>query len=126
MERRIRIYWSLIGAGATLAVLGLSIIELELLTRYFPAFARSRVETMGTTLLAQEHPWVAVLIAPVMEELLFRWAAVRGMQRFIGLHAAVLMSAAIFGFLHPTSVSAFLYAVAMSVVYAKSGTILVP
>lgn len=69
---------------------------------------------------------ITVLIAPIVEEFLFRGVI---MQRFAvkwGTTAGVLISSFIFGILHDDILGAFVFGIFMSLLYINTRTLLVP
>ncbi len=69
---------------------------------------------------------IAVLIAPIVEEFLFRGVI---LQRFAvkwGITAGILISSLIFGLLHSDILGAFVFGIVMSLLYINTKTLLVP
>jgi len=82
-----------------------------------------------------ESPWLraylaflAVAIAPVVEEMLFRGMALPVLIRTVGLRGAVLLVSALFALMHghlPSVVPLFLISVAFSLAYVVTGSLTV-
>jgi membrane protease YdiL (CAAX protease family) len=89
------------------------------------------------TLLAQaeQPPWMraylmllAVAVAPVVEEMLFRGLALPVLIRTVGLRAAVLLVSALFALMHahlPSVVPLFLISIGFSLAYVATGSLTV-
>lgn len=69
---------------------------------------------------------VGVLIAPVVEEFLFRGVILQRLAVKWGTTAGVLISSAIFGLLHSDILGAFVFGIFMSLLYINTRTLLVP
>lgn len=71
----------------------------------------------------------SVVLAPLSEELIFRGMMYRRIRNYLGIPAAVLLSAAAFGIYH-TNVVQFIYATVLGILFAllyeKTGTLIVP
>ena len=67
-----------------------------------------------------------VILAPVIEELLFRGYLLHRWARKWGLRTAILASSVIFASLHSDPPGAFTFAVAMCVLYLRTGSLLAP
>lgn len=67
-----------------------------------------------------------IVMAPVVEELLFRGIILNRLATKWGLRKAILISSAMFAVLHLAVLGAFLFAICMSILYIKSRTLLVP
>lgn len=70
--------------------------------------------------------FTGVIIAPIVEEFLFRGFLLHRFTVKWGIRVAVLASSFIFGILHTDIVGAFLFGLVMCILYLKTGTILVP
>jgi CAAX protease family protein len=68
----------------------------------------------------------AIVLAPVVEELLFRGLLLGRWTTKWGIRRAILASATLFAVLHPDIVGAFIFALCMSAMYLKSRTLLAP
>lgn len=95
----------------TLALLVLETLVVGLLQQLVPALSdaqASNTEIVGelssTGLLV--FALLAVTVAPVLEELLFRGLVLRGLMLRFGFWPAALVSSAVFGLLHATAVDA--------------------
>jgi uncharacterized protein len=94
--------------------LGLLLAEAVLagvLVQVFPALSDARAS--NTELLRQQSfaglvvfAVLAVTVAPVLEELLFRGLVLRGLMLRLGFWPAALISSAVFGLLHATAADA--------------------
>lgn len=69
---------------------------------------------------------IAVIMAPIVEELLFRGIILHRFTIKWGVKWAILGSSIIFGFLHTDIVGAFIFAVVMCILYIKTASIFVP
>ena len=67
-----------------------------------------------------------VLLAPVVEELLFRGVLVNRWGAKWGIRTGVLASSAIFAFLHANPVGVFALGLVAALLYVRTGTLLVP
>lgn len=68
----------------------------------------------------------AVLLAPVVEELVFRGVMLRAFAARWGTHAGILTSATAFAVLHFDSLGALAFGVVMALLYLRTRTLLVP
>lgn len=68
----------------------------------------------------------AVIVAPLVEEILFRGVILERGSRHWGLGAAVLISSFLFGMLHFDPLGSTLFGVLMCLVYLQSSSLLVP
>lgn len=64
-----------------------------------------------------------IIIAPLVEEFIFRGMLLNHWSRKRGTAFAIIASSFIFGILHLNPVGAFLFSVALSLVYIKSGSL---
>ena len=69
---------------------------------------------------------VVVFVAPVVEELIFRGMLLTRWSLKWGPTAGIIASSALFGIFHVGFFGAFAFGVAMSLLYIKTGTLLVP
>ena len=69
---------------------------------------------------------IAVIMAPIVEEFLFRGVILHRFTIKWGVKTAVLFSSLIFGFLHSDFIGAFTFAIVMCILYIKTASILVP
>ena len=69
---------------------------------------------------------VVVFVAPVVEELFFRGVLLTRWSLKWGPTAGIIASSALFGVFHVGFFGAFAFGVAMSLLYIKTGTLLVP
>lgn len=95
----------------TLALLVLETLVVALLQRLVPALSDAQASNTGvvgelssTGLLV--FALLAVAVAPVLEELLFRGLVLRGLMLRFGFWPAALASSAVFGLLHATAADA--------------------
>ncbi len=70
--------------------------------------------------------FVAVIIAPIVEEILFRGVILHRFTIKWGVKWAILVSSIIFAFLHTDIIGAFIFGVVMCILYIKTASILVP
>lgn len=95
----------------TVVLLVLEAIVASLLTAVVPALSEARA---SNTQVLQEQSFagllvfavLAVTVAPVLEELLFRGLVLRGLMLRIGFWPAAAVSSAVFGLLHATAADA--------------------
>ena len=95
----------------TLALLLLESVFAGLLTQVLPALSDARASNTG--LLAEQSllgllvfAVLAVTVAPVLEELVFRGLVLRGLMLRLGFWPAAGLSSAVFGLLHATALDA--------------------
>lgn len=69
---------------------------------------------------------ITVLIAPIVEEFLFRGVIMQRLAVKWGVTAGVLISSLIFGMLHADILGAFIFGIFMSLLYINTRTLLVP
>ena len=69
---------------------------------------------------------IAVVMAPIVEEFLFRGVILHRFTIKWDVKSAVLFSSLIFGFLHSDFIGAFTFAIVMCILYIKTASILVP
>lgn len=69
---------------------------------------------------------IAVILAPFVEEFLFRGVMLHRFTIKWGIRPAILVSSVIFAFLHTDIIGAFIFGVVMCVLYIKTSSILVP
>ncbi len=69
---------------------------------------------------------ITVLIAPIVEEFLFRGVILQRLAVKWGITAGVLISSFIFGILHGDILGAFVFGIFMSLLYINTRTLLVP
>lgn len=69
---------------------------------------------------------IAVIMAPIVEEFLFRGVMLHRFTIKWGIKWAILGSSIIFGLLHKDFIGAFIFAVVMCILYIKTSSILVP
>lgn len=69
---------------------------------------------------------VAVVLAPVLEEFMFRGYLLNRWTLRIGALPATLLSSGLFAILHPDILGAFVFAIIMSLLYMKTRSLLAP
>lgn len=67
-----------------------------------------------------------VILAPVLEEVVFRGYLLQRLWRKLGLAKAVLLSSALFGALHPDTLGAAVFGAGMCYLYLRSRSLYVP
>lgn len=67
-----------------------------------------------------------VILAPIIEEFAFRGVLLHRWSQKWGMNAAILFSSLLFGVAHPDIIGAFAFGVAMSIIYLKTQTLIVP
>ncbi len=73
--------------------------------------------------------FLAVVVAPVAEELLFRGILLPALGRRWGMGAAIMISSVLFAFMHfhvPSLVPLFVFSIALSLAYVYTESIIVP
>lgn len=70
--------------------------------------------------------FILVVIAPFVEEFVFRGVILHRLMEAVGFWKGIGLSGLIFGIFHINFFGAFLFAVAASLLYLKSGNLLVP
>jgi membrane protease YdiL (CAAX protease family) len=69
---------------------------------------------------------VAVVVAPIVEELVFRGVVLRSLAARWGTNAGIVASALVFGILHVGAFGAVAFGIVMALVYLRTRTLLVP
>jgi len=67
-----------------------------------------------------------VVLAPIIEEFAFRGVLLHRWSQRWGMTSAILISSLLFGVVHPDVIGAFAFGVAMSIIYLKTQTLIVP
>lgn len=67
-----------------------------------------------------------VILAPIIEEIAFRGVLLHRWSQRWGMTSAILISSLLFGVAHPDVIGAFAFGVAMSIIYLKTQTLIVP
>lgn len=67
-----------------------------------------------------------VVLAPIIEEFAFRGVLLHRWSKKWGRSNAILISSLLFGVVHPDSIGAFAFGIAMCVIYLKTQTLIVP
>jgi len=70
--------------------------------------------------------FLAVIMAPLIEEFLFRGYLLNRWTLKFGTVPAMLLSAGLFGVLHPDMLGAFMFALLMSLLYLKTRSLVAP
>lgn len=120
MPVRVTMLWPVVLLGASLAIVTCYMISTipwpeEMLATYEELYAASADETVLTF-------FVTVMIAPILEEIIFRGLAFTRFCRVMPPAAAVLLSSVIFGAFHGAliwMIYAIIGGVAMTLVYMK-------
>lgn len=66
------------------------------------------------------------IVAPVVEEIIFRGIMIERLGTKYSYKHAVIISSVIFGILHVSPVGAFIFGVVLSLVYLKTGSLMIP
>jgi len=130
----------LMGIGACLAILPLVWLSalashtLYMLAGGGPPEAQPAIQMM--TRAAEHSPWVvvltvvqAVLVAPVVEEAVFRGLAMPALSKRMGLLPAAAAVSAVFAVIHghpPAYAPLFILSMGLCFAYARTGSLLVP
>lgn len=69
---------------------------------------------------------IGILIAPVLEEVIWRGMILNRWALKWGLRRSIVVSSLLFGFMHDDFITATLFGAVMSLVYLRTGTLLVP
>jgi hypothetical protein len=119
-----------LAAGGVAAAAGLAYLKLA---EMHPWLRRLKEQSMslGDLLGEQEGIWLivlAVVLAPVFEEVIFRGLVFRGLRRTISLWPAALASAALFAIVHPPFAAppVFVLGVLAAVSFELSGLLIAP
>lgn len=113
-----------LGGAAAAAI---AAVYLKVVLPLFPA-AEPSTAAANEILASWLFPLLAVVAAPLVEEILFRGLVFRGMRRMMGFLPAALASAALFAVVHPpVSVApVFVLGVVAAWAYERSGLLLAP
>lgn len=114
------------GGGAVAAIAGIAYLSFVFHSEFL-------VQSLRANLMIgkQIAPWLvvlAVVVAPMCEEFIFRGLIFGGLRRSLGLWPAVLASAAIFAIVHPAIavIPVFGLGVCAALVYEQTGFLLAP
>jgi ABC-2 type transport system permease protein len=115
--------WGLLG-GAVASVGGIAYLAVTSALGLFPSLRANPIADPNLPY------WLAALAiaAPVFEEFLFRGLIFGGLRRSMGLPAAALASAAIFGLVHPAAAVIPVAAMGLcaALVYERTGALMAP
>jgi membrane protease YdiL (CAAX protease family) len=116
--------WGLIGGG----VASLCGITYLVTTSALGLFPSPRANPIADPNLPYWLAALAIVAAPVFEEFIFRGLIFGGLRRSLGLPAAALASAAIFGLVHPAAavIPVATMGLCAALVYARTGALVAP
>lgn len=125
--------WLLPIAGLTLLVMAFSLSIYWLMLRGLVSVSPIAVEIALTPQPLPGELWylaangfIIAVIAPIAEEFVFRGVLMHRLVASLGLWKGVGLSSLIFSAFHINIFGAFLFAVVASLLYLKTGTLLVP
>lgn len=104
-----------------------NMIDLSHISEYFPGYEETAKILYGSNIYIELA--VTVLLAPLIEELIFRGMVYRRIARYWNKNIALLASAVLFGIYHGNVVQgvyAFLLGLILAYLYEKFGTIKAP
>ncbi|XZM35290.1 lysostaphin resistance A-like protein (plasmid) [Clostridium perfringens] len=67
-----------------------------------------------------------VLLAPILEELIFRGVLLNRLHKWFNTTISIIISSMLFGILHDDIIGAFIFGICMCILYLKTKNILVP
>lgn len=111
---------------------GSLIASLGLLSYIFPDYVvsfmndRPNDQTLAPGLFILVDTLIAVMIAPIVEELLMRGVFLHRFQSKWGIKIAILLGSAIFAVGHANIIGMFMVALVMSILYLKYKTLIIP
>lgn len=116
--------WGVIG-GVAAAICGIAYLELVLSTGLFPAL---QINPAVDPALPVWLATLAIGVAPVFEEFIFRGLIFGGLRRSLGLAASTLASAAVFAIIHPPAavIPVFVMGICAALIYERTGALLAP
>jgi membrane protease YdiL (CAAX protease family) len=129
------LYLFIIIFGVIILSLGLGELSRYILSTIDPnilnelpstSFFYNQSETPFAPILNYIEFIVAVIIAPIVEEILFRGVMLHRFTIKWGVKWAILASSIIFALFHADIIGAFIFAIVMCILYIKTASILVP
>ena len=125
--------WLMPVLGLTVLVMAFSMTIYWLMMRALMSVAPAAVQFAFTTQPLPDALWylvatgfIVAVIAPVAEEFVFRGLILTRLVEIFGLWRGLGLSSLIFGIFHINFFSAFLFAIVASLLYLKTGNLLVP
>jgi len=111
--------------GVAASICGIAYLELVLSTGLFPALQTNPAVDPALPV------WLATLaigVAPIFEEFIFRGLIFGGLRRSLGLPTSALASAAVFAIIHPSAAVApvFVMGICAALIYERTGALLAP
>jgi membrane protease YdiL (CAAX protease family) len=118
------VLWGAIG-GAAASACGIVYLVVTSALGWFPSPGANPIADPN---LPYWLAALAIIAAPVFEEFIFRGLIFGGLRRSLGLPAAALASAAIFGLVHPPAAVIPVAAMGLcaALVYARTGALVAP
>ena len=118
--------WSLVSlAIATFSIMiAAAPIMMSLIAWVAPDLLREFAERRD--MMTTNTVIVAVLVAPIVEELVFRGVLLRSLVARWGTNVGIVTSALVFGVLHVGAFGAVAFGIVMALVYLRTRTLLVP
>ncbi|MGB1009937.1 MAG: lysostaphin resistance A-like protein [Thiolinea sp.] len=125
-----------LSVGIVILSIGLTYLLFYPLSLFIPEWVQGRLLEAPYLFYWDENGWylpgnlagfiLAVVLAPVIEEFLFRAYLLNRWTLKMGAAPAILLSASLFAILHPDILSAFVFAVLMSLLYLKTRSLVAP
>ncbi|WP_020396043.1 CPBP family intramembrane glutamic endopeptidase [Thiolinea disciformis] len=125
-----------LGVGMVISAMGFVYLFYYPLSFIFPDFVESWYLDTPNVLFWDESSWYlsgnlatlvsAVILAPVIEEYLFRGFLLNRFSLLIGVPWAIIISSALFAILHTDIVGAFIFAVLMCFIYMQTRSLVGP
>ena len=113
--------WALIGVGHIIYMLILAVLEITP-----PENVLTELLQRPTLLMLFANIFLIAIVAPVIEETLFRGLLLSGLRTYFGVWTAIILSAAIFSALHFELIGfipRFALGIGLGYLYYKSGSI---
>jgi membrane protease YdiL (CAAX protease family) len=116
--------WGLLG-GVAASICGIAYLVITSALGLLPS---PRANPIADPDLPYWLAALAIVAAPVFEEFIFRGLIFGGLRRSLGLPAAALVSAAIFGLVHPPAavIPVATMGLCAALAYARTGALLAP
>lgn len=112
-----------------MVILLLNLISVETAGNYLNWINNAGAFNLGqdATLLQYVLFWGLIsIVAPVVEEVIFRGIMIERLGAKYSYGRAIVISSAIFGVLHPSPIGAFIVGVVLSLVYLKTRSLKIP
>ncbi len=109
-----------------LASFGLGLISLGITFSIFPDRVQEQLNVMTRAFQNYRFVITAVVLAPILEETLFRGLIFPLLSFRLGVRAGILLSSILFGLFHLNLLGATLFGLVAATFYARSGSLLLP